>query len=177
MQSVLVALVALLALFAAANLLLTLSLARRLAEAERMAARGHEPRMPRIGTEIAEFSVATAGGGRLTDAQLRSGRALVVFSMADCGPCAALAEELHHSELPAGLDLLVLLAVGESDQELAAAKYPASAQVGFLPPDGAVTDRFEVDAFPTVMLVEDGRITAVGRDPAEVVATLAALPT
>src|SRR5579863_1213804 len=104
MQSVLIALVALLAVLGAANLLLTLALARRLAEVERLAARGAEPRMPRIGAEVAEFSVATAGGGRLTDAQLRTGRTLLVFSMTDCGPCTAIAEELQHAELPAGLD-------------------------------------------------------------------------
>lgn len=177
MQSILIALVALLAVLVAANLLLTLALARRVAEAERMAARGTEPRMPRIGAEVATFSVAAAGGGRLTDARLRSGRTLLVFSMADCGPCAALAEELRRTELPTGLGLLVLVAASEDDQTLAAAKYPASAQVGFLPPDGTVADRFEVDAFPTVALVEEGRITAVGRNPGEVVATLAATPT
>jgi hypothetical protein len=176
MQSVLIALVALLALLAAANLLLTLALARRLAEVERRAARGHEPRRPQIGAEVAQFSVATADGGKLTDAQLRTGRTLLVFSMADCGPCAALADELRHTELPAGLDLVVLLAAGEDDQALGAAKYPASARVGFLPPDGSVADRFEVDAFPTVVLVEEGRMTAVGRNPREVLATFEAVP-
>jgi hypothetical protein len=176
MQSILIALVALLAVLAAANLLLTLALARRLAAAERTAARGPEPRMPRIGTEVAEFSVVTAGGGRLTDAQLRSGRTLLVFSLEDCGPCAALAEDLQHTELPAGLGLLVLLAASEDNRALAAAKYPAAARVGFLPTDGTVTDRFEVDAFPTVVLVEEGRITAVGRNPDEVVAALAVAP-
>lgn len=177
MQSVLIALVGILAVLAGANLLLTLALARRLAEAERRAARGHEPRMPRVGAEVAEFSVAAAGGGQLTDAQLRGGRVLLIFSMPDCGPCAALADELRHTELPAGLDLLVLLAAGEDDRVPAAAKYPASARVGFLPPDGSVTDRFEVDAFPTVVLVEEGRITAVGRNPREVMATFEAVPT
>ncbi|HEY1322360.1 MAG TPA: hypothetical protein VGF32_19035 [Streptosporangiaceae bacterium] len=176
MQPILIALVALLAVLVAANLLLTLALARRLAGVERLAARGAEPRMPRIGAEVAAFSVAAFGGGRLTDAPLRSGRTLLVFSMADCGPCAALAEELHRTELPAGLGLLVLVAAGEDDQALAAAKYPASAHIGFLPPDGSVTERFEVDAFPTVVLVEDGRITAAGHNPGEVVATLAAVP-
>lgn len=176
MQSILVALVALLAVLVAANLLLTLALARRLAEVERMAARGAQPRMPRIGAEVATFSVAAAGGGRLTDTPLRSGRTLLVFSMADCGPCAALAEELRRTGLPPGLGLLVLVAASEDDRALAAAKYPASAHVGFLPPDGTVTERFEVDAFPTVVLVEEGRITAVGRNPGEVVATLAAAP-
>lgn len=176
MQSILIALVVLLAVLMAANLLLTLALARRVAETERMAARGTEPRMPRIGAEVATFSVAAAGGGQLTDAQLRSGRTLLVFSLADCAPCAALAAELQHTELPAGLGLLVLMAASEDGQALAAAKYPASAQVGFLPQDGTVTDRFGVDAFPTVVLVEEGRITAVGRNPGEVVATLAAAP-
>ena len=177
MQSILIALVALLAVLVAANLLLTLALARRLAEADRMVARGTHPRLPRIGAEVATYSVATAGGGRLTDEQLRSGRTLLVFSLADCGPCAALADELRRTELPAGLGLLVLVAASEDDQALATAKYPASAQVGFLPPDGTVSERFEVDAFPTVVLVEEGRITAVGRNPGEVVATLAAVPT
>ncbi|HET7012669.1 MAG TPA: hypothetical protein VFI65_02090 [Streptosporangiaceae bacterium] len=176
MQSVLIALVSLLALLAAANLLLTLALARRLAEAERLAARGPEPRMPRIGTEVAEFSVPTADGGQLTDAQLRSGRTLLVFSMSDCGPCAALAEELQHAELPTWLGLLVLVGASEGNRALAAAKYPVQAQVGFLPPDGTLTDRFEVDAFPTVVLVEEGSIMAVGRNPGEVLATLAVAP-
>jgi hypothetical protein len=176
MQSILIALVALLAVLVAANLLLTLALARRLGEVERMAARGAEPRMPRTGTEVATFSVAAAGGGRLTDALLRSGRTMLVFSVADCGPCAELADELHRTDLPAGLRLLVLVAASEDDRALAAAKYPALAQVGFLPPDGSVTERFEVDAFPTVVLVEEGRITAVGHKPGEVMATLAAAP-
>jgi hypothetical protein len=176
MQSVFIALVALLALLAGANLLLTLALARRLAEAERVAARGPKPRMPRVGTEVPEFSVATADAGQLTDAQLRSGRTVLVFSMADCGPCAALAEELRHTELPAGLGLLVLLAANEDNQAAAAAKYQDPARVGFLPADGTVADRFEVDAFPTVVLVDDGRITAVGRTPGDVVAALEAVP-
>lgn len=176
MQAILIALVAFLAVLAAANLLLTLALARRLAEAERMGLRGTGPLMPRVGTEVATFSVTTAGGGRVTDAQLRSGRTLLVFGMADCSPCAALAEELQRTELPAGLGLLVLVAADEEDRAAAAAKYPASAQIGFLPPDGTVTNRFEVDAFPTVVMVEEGRIMAVGRNLDEMVATLAAAP-
>ncbi len=179
MPAVLFALVTLLGILGAANLLLTLALARRLAEAERAAAAGQrgQPRMPRVGTEVSPFSVETAGGARLTDARLRSGRTLLVFSLADCGPCATLAEELRRTELPAGLGLLVLLAVADDQRgRLAAAQYPAAADLAFVPPDSGLIDRFEVDAFPTLVLVEAGRITAVGREPGEVLATLTAAP-
>jgi hypothetical protein len=179
MQPVLVALVALLGILGAANLLLTLALARRLAEAERTAAAGQraEPRMPRVGAEVGTFSVETAEGARLTDARLRSGRTLLVFSLADCGPCAALAEELRHTELPSRLSLLILLAAPENERGApTAVEYPAAAELVFVPPDSGLIDRFEVDAFPTLVLVEEGRITAVGRKPSEVLAALTAAP-
>lgn len=178
MQPVLVALVALFSILAALNLLLTLALARRLADVERTTdgLRG-EPRMPRVGAEVTAFSVETVAGVQWTDARLRSGRTLLVFSMPGCSPCATLAEELRHTQLPPGVGLLVLLAgIGQERAALAATEYPVMAEVAFVPPDSDVTDRFEVDAFPTVVLVEDGRITAVGRKPAEVLATLAAAP-
>jgi hypothetical protein len=179
MQSALIALVALLGLLAAANLLLTLALARRLAEVERQAGVSlpAQPRTPRVGAEVGTFSVPTAGGAQLTDARLRGGRTLVVFSQADCGPCAALADELRHTELPAGLSLLILLAAAEDQgTALAALKYPAAAEVAFVPPDSGLIDQFEVDAFPTLILVEGGRITAVGHTPSEVLPALAAAP-
>lgn len=179
MQPVLVALVALLGILGAANLLLTLALARRLAEAERRSGAGPraEPRMPRVGAEVGTFSVPTAGGARLTDARLRSGRTLLVFSLADCGPCAKLAEELGHTELPPGLGLVVLLAVPDDQRgALTAAQYPAAAELVFVPPDSGLIDRFEVDAFPTLVLVEEGRITAVGREPSEVLPARTAAP-
>jgi hypothetical protein len=179
MQSVLVAVVALLSILAAANLLLTLALARRLAEVERTAAggAGSAPRMPRVGADVGAFSVQTTAGARLTDARLRTGRTLLVFSLPGCEPCAAVAEELRRIELPPGLGLLVLLAAQEDDRGApAAVAYPAAADVALLPPDGSLTDQFEVDAFPTVVLVEDGRITAAGRTPGEVLAALTAAP-
>jgi hypothetical protein len=179
MQPALVAFVALLGILGAANLLLTLALARRLAEAERMAGAGQraEPRMPRVGAEVAPFSVETTEGARLTDARLRSGHTLLVFSLPGCGPCATLAEELRHTELPCGLGLLVLLAAPEDERgALSAVEYPAVAEVAFVPPDSSLIDQFEVDAFPTLVLVEEGRITAVGRKPSEVLAAHTAAP-
>jgi hypothetical protein len=179
MQAVLIALVVLVGILGAANILLTLALARRLAQVERTAAAGGagQPRMPRVGTEIGEFSVDTAGGARLTDATLRGGRTLVVFSLAGCSPCTALAEELRDAELPPGLGLLVLVAGGEGDAEaVTAAQYPSAAQVVHLPSDSGLADQFEVDSFPTVVLVEGGRITAVGRKAGEVLAALAGAP-
>jgi hypothetical protein len=179
MQPVLIALVALLGIVGAANLLLTLALARRLAEAERRAGAGQraEPRMPRVGAEVGTFSVQTAGGARLTDARLRSGRTLLIFSLADCGPCATLAEELRRTELPSGLGLVILLAAPEDERgALTAAAFPAAAELAFVPPDSDLIDRFDVDAFPTLVLVEEGRITAVGREPSEVLAALTAAP-
>jgi hypothetical protein len=178
MEPVLIALVALLGILAAANLLLTLALARRLADVERTAAAGREPRMPQVGAEVATFSVETAGGTQWTDARLRSGRTLVVFSMAGCSPCAGLAEELRQTGLPPGVGLFVLVAVASEQDRgaLTAADYPVGAEVAFVPLESGLTDRFEVELFPTVVLVEEGRITAVGRKPAEVLAAFAAAP-
>lgn len=179
MQPVLVALVVLLGILAAANLLLTLALARRLAEVERTAAAGMriEPRMPRVGAEVGRFSVQTADGARLTDARLRGGPTLVVFSFAGCDPCATVAEELRHTEFPPGLGLLVLVAsAGDQRKTLTAVDYPDAAEVVPVPPDCDVIDRFEVDAFPTLVLVEEGRITAVGRKPSEVLPAITGAP-
>jgi hypothetical protein len=177
MQPVLIAFVVLLGVLAAANLLLTLALARRLAEVERAAPAGARPgpRLPRIGADVGAFSVPTIEGAQLTDARLRSGATLVVFSLAHCEPCAAMAEELRRTELPPGMGLLVLVAAGADDrQALAAVHYPAAADVALMPPDSGLTDQFEVDVFPTVILVKEGRITAVGHQPAEVLASLQA---
>ena len=175
MQPVLIALVVLVGILAAANLLLTLALARRLAEVERSAGgQRAQPRMPRVGTEIGAFSVETVDGVRVTDARLRSGRTLLVFSLAGCAPCLALAEELRRTELPSGLGLLVLLAAHAGDgQTSTAAQYPPGTELALLPESSDVVERFEVDAFPTLVLVEDGRITAVGRTPGEVLGALA----
>ena len=175
MQPVLLALVTLVSILVVANLLLTLALARRLAEVERTATGGVRagPRMPRVGAGVGPFSVQTLPGARLTDATLRSGRTLVVFSFAGCDPCVTLAEELRNTELPSGTGLLVLVAGSEDEQQvLTAAEYPATADVALLPPDSDLTDQFEVDSFPTLILVEEGRITAVGRTPGEVLTAL-----
>ncbi len=179
MPAVLVALIVLLGILTAANLLLTLALARRLAEVERTAGAGlpAEPRMPQVGAEVRTFSVETVQGARLTDARLRVGRTLLVFSLAGCGPCATLAEELRRTALPAGLGLLVLVAAREGERgTLTAVDYPAAAELAFVPPSCDLIDQFEVDAFPTIVLVEEGRITAVGRTPGEVLAALAGAP-
>jgi hypothetical protein len=178
MQPVLIALVVLVGILGAANILLTLALARRLAEVERTAATGGfgQPRMPRVGAEIGAFSVETARGSQLTDATLRGGRTLVVFSLPGCSPCTALAEELRHTDLPSGLGLLVLVAGGESGGGVVVAEYPAAAEVAFLLADSEVADQFEVDSFPTLVLVEDGRITAAGRQLGEVLTALAGAP-
>jgi hypothetical protein len=179
MTAVLIALVVLLGLLAAANLLLTLALARRLAEAERKPAASPPPgpRLPRVGADVGTFSVPTAGGVPLTGAGLRSGRTLLIFSLAECGPCAELAVELRHTELPAGLRLIILLAAADDRRgELAAVKYPATAELVFLPADSGLTDQFGVDAFPTLVLVEDGRIAAAGHDIHEILPALAPAP-
>lgn len=177
MQPVLIALVVLVGIVGAANILLTLALARRLAQVERTAAGAGfgQPRMPRVGAEVGAFSVQTTGGARLTDATLRSGRTLLVFSLAGCGPCTALAEELRHTELPSGIGLLVLVAGGDRGA-VTTAEYPAAADVVYLPADSGLVDQFEVEAFPTVVLVDDGRITAVGRKPGEILSAFAGAP-
>jgi hypothetical protein len=179
MQSILIALVSLLGILAASNLLLTLALARRLAATERAAANGGrgEPHLPRVGAEIGAFSVPTIEGASLTDARLRSGRTLLVFSMAGCSPCAALAEELRRTELPSGLTLLVLVATAVDDPaSVTAVEYPAMAEVAYLPEECDLIERLEVDAFPTLVLVEEGRIVAAGRKPGEVLTALTGAP-
>ncbi len=167
MTAVLTAVVAVVGVVAATDLLLSMAVVRRLATLQaqvRDVSAGSEP-SPAIGYKVADFTAELVTGGRLTRADLDAGRASVLFVMPSCEPCKALLGELTAQPEWQGPSPLYVLINGADDEDYARAllpRLPAGSRAGLVSPDDEVSSAFGITGYPTVLEIEDGVVRASG---------------
>lgn len=155
----LIAAVVLLGLLSAFNLVLTLTLIRRLRE-NSAAHPGHgdhagPPTALGPGSQIGDFTATTTEGEPVSQADLP---ALVAFFSANCPPCHELAPRF--AELTTGLPRLAVV-TGE-DPDLVAVLSPA-VRVVVEDYDGAVSGAFQNTWTPALYIVDGGQhVVATG---------------
>jgi hypothetical protein len=171
MIPVLTAAVILVGVVAAADLLLSFAVVRRLAALQ---ARGPAPAgsagAPEPGHLIGGFRVGLLDGGEFTADHLRQEPAMVVFLSPTCEPCRRAIEELKQLPVPLTRPLYVLIAGSAQDLDVLAVaqQMPAGARVGAIAHDDEVMKAFAVDGYPTMVSTADGTVLASGLRVADV---------
>jgi thiol-disulfide isomerase/thioredoxin len=166
-----VVLAVLLGLATAANLLFTFAVIRRLrALEERGGPASAAPALPAVGSAVGEFTVLTTGNERLGRSSVSTGQVLVGFVSVGCAPCRALVEEVAAGTLAVDGRCLFLVS-GDSSIE-AARMAEVLSELG---PAAIVTDQPEVaaafggvNAYPTLLRLDEGVIVAAGHELAAV---------
>lgn len=167
MAAVLTAVVTVVGVVAAADLLLSMAVVRRLALLQRQMrdlGTGSGP-SPAIGYKVGDFTAELLTGGQLTRADLNGGRASVLFVMPSCEPCKALMGELTAQPEWPGPSPLYVLINGAGDDDYARAllpDLPAGSRAGLVSPDDDVSSAFGITGYPTVLEIEDGVVRASG---------------
>lgn len=166
MIGILIAVVAVFGVVAAADLLLSFAIIRRLAAVESGSAPGvgGGTGSPAIGHRVGEFRVDLLTGGTFTRADLTGTRATVMFVMPGCEPCEAAVAELAAMPAPLPIPLYILITGGKAggDAAAAAADMPAGAHVGLISAPDATSAAFGVDGFPTALDLDDAIVRASG---------------
>ena len=162
-------LVGALALF---NLILTFGVIRRLRAQADLSAPGTVVDGPVVpaGTPVGPFSVVATDGAEVTDASL-AGETVVGFFSPQCGPCeeALPAFEEYARRAPDGRRQVVAVVVpppsegtdGPEAGALAARLAPV-ARVVVQEGKGPMLTAFGVDAYPSLIIVDDGAVAASG---------------
>jgi len=156
MPLILTAVVILVGLLCVLDLLLTLGVIKRLREhTELLSAADNAPSALAVNSEVADFHVATVDG-ELLRSEMLDGETLVAFFSPSCGPCQErLPEFVEYARAwPGGRDRTLVVVVGEEAEAVApvAALSPV-ARVAVEGPDGALASAFEVNAYPTVLMI------------------------
>jgi thiol-disulfide isomerase/thioredoxin len=161
-MSLLIAVIAVLAVVTVLNLLLTSAIIRKLRGPGQSGAE-----LPRIGTEIGPFATTAMDGESITDSAVSTGGTLVVFVSPTCPPCQRLTGELANraTELP---DPTIVFVIDENDQEQArryADAFGPAVLVAVVESHGAAATAFGFGGLtPTLIRVRDGAVAAVGHD-------------
>lgn len=155
------AVVVVLSVAVATNLLLTTAVIRRL----RMSAadqRTRSPDLPSLGTVVLPFSASVIGGGRVSLKDVTLQATIVIFLSPDCPACGAISARLREAR---PTDVMLVFVAGDSDPtaalELAKVLSPVVPAAVIHGAD--VLHAFGgVDAFPTTLRIDSGIITAAG---------------
>lgn len=152
-----------LAILALANLLLLLGVLSRL-RLLHTAARARAPmdRLPEVGRAVRAFEVAATGGALVTDRAFAAGTTIVGFFTTGCRKCARIRAALV--ETPPAHPTIVMIHGDPGDAETLAmgAALTHVGQIAYFE-DLGVARAFGVLGYPTLLRIEDGRITAAGR--------------
>ena len=160
MIEILIAVVVVVGVLAAADLLLSFAVIRRLAALQsRMRAGYGGDGSPAVGYRVEDFRVRLLAGGDFTRSDLEDTRAVVVLLMATCEPCHKVIEELRALSVPLSWPLYVLITGTGTD---VAAQMPPGAHVAEIPAGDPVIGAFGADGFPTVLALEDGLVRGSG---------------
>ena len=166
MIGILMAVVVVVGIVAAADLLLSFAVIRRLIALESggLALGAAAGLSPAVGHRVGEFRMKLVTGGEFSQADLADARAMVTFLMPSCEPCEEAFAELRALPIPLATPLYVLVMGIEQDSDLSAliADLPAGAHVGTVLLGDAATDAFGVTGFPTALITDDGLVRAVG---------------
>lgn len=166
-----------LAAIAAANLVLTLGVTRRVNQLARLAVAGPattatqpaSSRLPQAGIRPADFTAVTYDGDRLSRAELAE-RTLAGFFATGCAPCKQLIPAFmsYASAMPGGREQVLAVIATSAHGEVEAAKLAGLlnkvAKVIVEPAEGPVSAAFGVALFPAVCMLDAGRISASGYD-------------
>ena len=165
MIPVLTAAVILVGVVAAADLVLSFAVVRRLAAVQaRGAAAGASAGAPAPGHVVGAFRVGLLAGGEFTVDHLRHEPAIVAFLSPTCEPCRRAIEELKRLPVPLARPLYVLIAGSAQDADLLAVarQMPAGAHVGAIAHTDGIMKAFAADGYPTLVSTADGAVVASG---------------
>lgn len=172
-MSVLVAAVTLLSALTALNLFILLGVVRRLRELSTGQGLAMEPGLPSIGDRISTFTESTVDSEVITERQLREGRTLVLFLSPTCQPCLVAANRLAEWS-PADRPRTVVFIQGEAgDRKVTELRriLAGAGTVATISSHSEVSRAFGgISGYPVALLVDDGAVTAVSLDLAEVLA-------
>jgi thiol-disulfide isomerase/thioredoxin len=141
------------------DLVLTLGVIKRLREhTELLAEASSGPPVIATGTMVDTFVTSTVDGEPV-DAGALDGETLVGFFSPTCGPCqerlplfAAFARDM-----PGGRDRTLAVIIGDDDEVTAPVEALRSvARVVVEAPHGALATAFQVEAFPTLLMIAPG---------------------
>jgi hypothetical protein len=166
------------------DLLLTFGVIRRLREhAEKLTGLqesmvGPSPTAPRPGSAIADFPPALAtDGNTVSPAELRSGTRLVAFYSVGCGSCEKdvlpLTDRLRGVK-GSGVSAFVIVEVPDDSEQSGAHVARLTDSIGAMgsvvrePFHGPVQEAFDVNVFPTYVVVEGGVVAQVTHRAADV---------
>ncbi|WP_405358874.1 hypothetical protein OG535_05965 [Kitasatospora sp. NBC_00085] len=171
MLTALIALAVVLGIATAANLVLTFAVIRRLRTLEE-GGPGAPDALPAVGTAVGEFSAVTTFGEELTVADVASGDAFAGFVMVGCTPCGTLIDSLAGGAAT-GADDPLFFVIGDPESpetRRMTAALGAVGRVAVVAEKSSATAAFgQVGAFPTLLRLKDGVITAAGHELADVV--------
>jgi thiol-disulfide isomerase/thioredoxin len=164
MTAALAAAVVVIAIVVVINFLLSLAIIRRLR------AQGPVARptigLPREGMSIPQFRMTSVAGEEIdTDWVRRQGALLLGFFAQSCPACSRLKNELRKS--PPAEPFVSFLREPEEHEVVDAELRDVLAALGEVVPFDSSTElthRFEVNGFPTLVRVEDGKVVAAGHD-------------
>jgi hypothetical protein len=167
---ILTAVVALLAIVLAIDLIVTFALIRRVSGL--YSGGSAQDILPKVGSAVAEFAVGGEGGeggeggDRLELADLRSASLTVIFMMTGCDPCQALLADLRTRPLGDGEPVFAFIAHhGEASDEVVGSyrsQLPPGVRTAVTSPTGDVARAFAVQSFPVALRVDHGVIAASG---------------
>jgi hypothetical protein len=130
------------------------------------------PSFPAVGTPAPEFAAFTSNGTRVgTDAVSQPG-SVVVFLDTQCSTCKDLLPEISGflaNRLAAGPPPLAVISGDRGD----IGEYVAALPDGVLTigqPSGELAHVFDIRTYPTVLVFDDGKVSASGPRPAELTA-------
>lgn len=162
MTGILIAVVVLVGVIAAADLLISFALIRRVAALQ---TRGADVSGPAVGHQVGQFRVPLLGGGEFSRDSLAAPRVLTVFLTTSCEPCRQAIAELTAmpGALPWPLYVIIIRTDADDDDALeAAGQMPAGSRVGVITTAEAPLEAFGIDGYPTVLTIEDGIVRASG---------------
>jgi hypothetical protein len=165
MIGILIAVMVVVGVAVAADLLLSFAVIRRMASLQaRIKSASGAAGGPEIGHRVGDFRVDMITGGAFTRADLADSRAVVAFFMTSCEPCKKAVAELAElpDPLPFTLYVLITSTPQEPDVLSLAAAMPPGARVGEISAADGTSDAFGVDGFPSVLAIEEGAISASG---------------
>jgi thiol-disulfide isomerase/thioredoxin len=178
------------------DLLLTMGVIRRLrahtAQLERLMLGHHsdDDRALTVGEPVGDFAVTTVDGAPVDASMLRSGSTLVGVFSPGCGPCAEQLPLFAKLAADHGPERVLAVIVAEAFTEGIAGgnRGAAAGTIGDLPdeaarlrrlgrvvvekPGGPVAEALSVRNYPTLYLITDGAVGAVGHRVADLPAAV-----
>lgn len=171
---------------AAASGVLTVALARRLAEhgrrlasLERVFGSAHDPFLDGlVGTRVPGFDRPTTRGDRVSDASLAGAPAVVAFLAPDCPACTAQVDELVTAIGAGELPRTVAVVRGDGAPGSAEAFVDrlAPACDVVLDPDGSLATAFAVPVAPAVLALDAAGVVVAAASSAREILTTTATP-